>query len=234
MTRKSNQRVERYYFEMFRRDFALPEGKIVYGDKPDIIVHGERRIGIEITNFFLVDGELSESEQVQGKARQKVVSEAQQIYLASGGRRIELSFGFEKTHSIRNQGELAKKIAKLPERIDRLETGAISQELFKDIPELSFVFLNAREYEDARWRVVQCHSVPVMSMKQLQAIVGKKEAQSQQYEHCDAYWLLVVVDFMNRAQDQEIRIDGSEKIHSGVFEKVVVYKTLFGHVFHAK
>jgi hypothetical protein len=48
------------------------------------------------------------------------------------------------------------------------------------------------------------------------------------------YWLLVVVDFINPAQDQEIQIDGFDKIQTEVFEKIIAYKTLFGHVLEAK
>jgi hypothetical protein len=51
-----------------------------------------------------------------------------------------------------------------------------------------------------------------------------------QYRPCDAYWLLAVVDFMDRAQDQEIRIDGLETVRSAVFQNIIVYKTHFGHV----
>jgi len=71
-------------------------------------------------------------------------------------------------------------------------------------------------------------------MEKLRAIVSDKEAQSKSYQRCDAYWLVVVVDFIDPAQDQEIQIDGFEKIASTVFEKVIVYKTHFGHVFEAK
>jgi hypothetical protein len=49
-------RKERNYFEMFRRDFPLPKGKIEYGDRPDVILRGDRTIGIEITNFYLKPG----------------------------------------------------------------------------------------------------------------------------------------------------------------------------------
>ncbi len=72
-----------------------------------------------------------------------------------------------------------------------------------------------------------------MSVEKLRAIVKDKEDQSGGYQHCDAYWLIVVVDFIDRAQDQEIQIDNFEKIASTVFEKVIVYKTHFGHVLEA-
>lgn len=234
MTRRSNQDIERYYFGMFRRDYQLPEGTIIYGDKPDVILKGERKLGIEITNFFLENGALPESEQIQRKAREAVVSKAQQIYLDNGGKRIELSFSFDKAFSIRDQSKLAKKIVEVAKNIDGRKTEAVSKDVFKDIPQLSFVFLNAKEYDDPKWRVVQCYSGQVMSMEKLRGIVSVKEAQSMSYECCDAYWLVVVVDFIDRAQDQEIQINSFERIDSTIFEKVIVYKTHFGHVFEAK
>ena len=234
MVRRSNQEIERYYFDMFRRDYQLPDGTIVHDDKPDVILEGERKIGIEITNLFLENGAHPESEQVQQRARKATVSKAQQLYQANGGKKIELSFSFEKTVPIRDQAKLAKNIATLAKNIDELKTGSIRKDAFKDIPELSFVYLNAKEYEDPQWRVAQCYSGQLMSTEKLRAIVKDKESQSNGYQHCDAYWLIVVVDFIDRAQDQEILIDNFEKITSTVFEKVIVYKTHFGHVLEVK
>lgn len=234
MAKRSNQEIEQYYFGMFRRDYQLPEGTIVHRDKPDVILEGKRKIGIEITNFFLESGALPESEQVQRKAREAVISKAQQVYLTNGGKRIELSFSFDKVSPIRDRGKLTKKIAAVAKNIDGLKTGAVNKAVFNDIPELSFVYLNAKEYEDPKWRVVQCYSGQIMSMEKLRAIVSAKEAQSKFYESCDAYWLVVVVDFIDRAQDQEIQIEGFKKIGSTVFEKVLVYKTHFGHILEAK
>ena len=73
-----------------------------------------------------------------------------------------------------------------------------------------------------------------MSRDRLIDIVRDKEVRSREYRKCHAYWLLVVVDFINSAQDQEIQIEGFEKIQSEIFEKIIVYKTLFGHVLEAK
>jgi hypothetical protein len=94
--------------------------------------------------------------------------------------------------------------------------------------------LNAKEYGDPKWRVVQCYSGQLMSMEKLRAIVSAKEDQSKRYKPCDAYWLIIVVDFIDPAQDQEIRINGFKKITSTVFEKVMVYKTYFDQVVEAK
>ena len=140
----------------------------------------------------------------------------------------------KKTVSIRDQAKLAKSNAALAKNIDELKTGSIRKDAFKDIPELSFVYLNAKEYEDPQWRVAQCYSGQLMSTEKLRAIVKDKESQSNGYQHCDAYWLIVVVDVIDRAQDQEILIDNFEKITSTIFEKVIVYKTHFGHVLEVK
>lgn len=89
MSKPSNQDIEKYYFEMFRTHYPLPSGTITYKDTPDVILDGVRKIGIEIKNFFLEDGSLSESEQTQNGLREKVVSSAQQTYLAENGRNLK-------------------------------------------------------------------------------------------------------------------------------------------------
>ena len=63
----------------------------------------------------------------------------------------------------------------------------------------------------------------------LTEIVRKKENKAKNYSKCEAYWLIVVVDFFDPAQDQEIRVNGLT-ITSDVFEKKIVYKTAYEHV----
>ena len=83
-----NSEIEQYYFEMFRRDYPLPEGAVEYGDKPDVIVRGARTIGIEIRNFFLEDGSLPDGEQIQRKAREAVISKAHHPLPGTGRQEI--------------------------------------------------------------------------------------------------------------------------------------------------
>lgn len=233
MSRSSNQDIERYYFEMFRKNYQMPPGAITYKDAPDVILEGVKRIGIEITNFFLEEGSLSESEQSQKKLREKVVSSAQWIYHAENCKKFEITFVFDKANPIRNQKAITTNIVQLAKSIEGYKTGQVQKDVFEAIPELSFVYLNAIGYTDARWRVMHSTGAQLMSRDRLLDIVRSKERRANKYEKCDAYWLLVVVDFMDSAQDQEIRIDGFDKIQTDVFEKVIVYKTLFGHVLEA-
>lgn len=82
---------------------------------------------------------------------------------------------------------------------------------------------------DAKWQVMQTHGLDLMAVERLRKILREKEEKAQQYRPCDAYWLLVVVDWMDPAQDQEIRVDGIS-IRSDVFERVIIYKPHFEHV----
>ena len=81
----------------------------------------------------------------------------------------------------------------------------------------------------ARWKVAQLHKFGLMSTKRLTEIVQEKEVKARQYAKCDAYWLLIVVDFIDSAQEQEIRVDDLS-IESDVFEKIIVYKPYFDQI----
>lgn len=225
-----NMDIEKSYFEMFRRDYALPDGAIEYGDKPDVILRGTRTVGIEITNFFLENGSRPGSEQIQRGASEAVVAKAQQIFQSRCAGKFELTFGFDRGVPIRDQDSLAEKIVSMAVQVQFLETGVLPRDIFQHIPELSSAYLNATEYKDARWRICQPFDGVIMSEDELQVIVKAKEMKSREYRACDAYWLLVVVDFIDRAQDQEIPVEDLKNTTSQVFEKIIVYKTCFGHV----
>ena len=60
-------------------------------------------------------------------------------------------------------------------------------------------------------------------------IVREKEAKVRGYDQCDTWWLLIVVDSMDSAQEQEIRIDGLG-VDSDVFQKIIIYKPYFEHI----
>ena len=76
---------------------------------------------------------------------------------------------------------------------------------------------------------MQLHGFGLMSHERLTKIIREKEAKARQYVRCDAYWLLIVVDFLDSAQEQEIRIDGFT-IDSEVFQKIILYKPYFEHI----
>src|SRR5690349_2396048 len=74
------RRIERHYFNQFKDNYPLPSGTVDFGDKPDVIISGARRIGIEVTNFFVTDGRRADSVQRQRERRNAVVAEAQRLF----------------------------------------------------------------------------------------------------------------------------------------------------------
>lgn len=234
MKKMSTKEKERYYFEMFRKSYSLPPGTIIYCDKPDVILEGERRIGIEITNFYIEKGELLESEQRQRNLRHVIISEAQHMYEERNKKKIELTIEFDMTNPIRNTRAVVHKLVVLAEQIKEYKTGQISRHIFQNIPEVSRLYLYAEECVTPIWRGVQAYRGSIMSKDKLIRIVRDKEESSKQYKKCDSLWLLVVVDFLDRAQDQEIQIDDFGKVESDIFEKIIVYKTTFHHVLEVK
>jgi len=230
MAKPSNSESEKHYFKQFSEVYRLPRGTIVHGDKPDVIVYGPKKIGIEIRNFFVKPGEELSSEQRQRPLRDEVVANAQMRYLASGGKGVEFTFGFNKNNPVRRSKikRLSSIIATFARSHDGENSGELGADLYRDtIPELEFIYFNAREYADAKWRVAQVYRIAHMSKDSLESIVREKESKAAEYEVCDTYWLLVIVDGMDAAQEQEIRIDDFH-VGSSVFEKVVIFHT-FGH-----
>lgn len=273
--RLSQQDRERHYFELFRKSYTLPAGEIGYGDKPDVTITGERKLGIEITNFYHEDGSESGSEQRQADRRIAVAEAAHALYLKNGGKNIEVKLNFDKSHPIEDVGAVAHEIATVAKDIEDLKTGMVPRNLFEHIPELDslYVITQLLQYRDdyfdpefpdgqpgeeagfaefaryqkrreakaikegnykpltweAKWQVMQSHTSGVMAVERLTEILLDKEKKAQQYRPCDAYWLLVIVDWIDPAQEQEIRVDGLS-IRSDVFERVIIYKPHFEHV----
>jgi hypothetical protein len=230
----SNPEIEKYYFEEFKNIYPLPSGNVIYTDSPDIIIDGPRKIGVEVTNFYLEKGYSKRSEQAQRRLREKVISSAQQDYQNGNGKKIKISFSFNITHPIQKKKKLIKKLVELARKIEKRNSGEVDMAVYSHIPELSFVYINANEDIDNRWGVSQVYGGQVMSRERLIEIVRAKEKQAIKYKKCDTYWLLVVVDSIDRAQDQEIRFDGFNKIHTEIFEKIFIYRTIWDHILEAK
>jgi len=225
MSRKTREK-ERHKFDHFRQMYSVPDGELVYDDKPDVIINGKRKIGIEITDYYTNDGSEIISEQRQSKIRHEVVAAAQKQYFKSSSKPIELSFGFNPQHPItNNKNDLANKIAALGKQIEQCKTGTIYRGYYKDIPELHSVYINQNEVTDPKWRLIQGHSVQIISTGKLNSIIQDKENKAKEYQRCDAYWLLIVMDFMDSAQDQEVTQEYLPQVNSSSFERIFLLKT---------
>lgn len=227
---QKKQEQERALFEMFARDFDLPAGEIVYGDKPDVVIDGTRKIGIEITDLYLADGSDPGSEQVQQRHRDAVLQRAQTLHREAGGRAIELHFAFDFEKPIRKIEPLAKAIAEFGHRVENGSPGTVPGYTFEHIPELSWVYWNGREYPDARWRVTQSYNTPLLSLRRIEKAIADKTELVKKYRVCDSYWLLMIVNFWNPASDQDVSWPEGETVYAGAFERVLLYRTHFAPI----
>ena len=230
MQRPSNRQVEKHYFEQFRHAYEIPQGEVFYTDKPDVIVRGQQALGIEITNLYIAPGEKPTSEQVQRHWREQVLQLAQAIFIRSGGKKIEISADFHPEKAILQIQPVAQALAELVHRIQDFPTGQVSYSLFEHIEPLRFVYFNNYEYADAKWRLVQSFSISNLSTARLREVVAEKSEKLSTYQPCDQYWLLVVVDFMDLAQDQHLQWPSGETLGRTPYEKVLLFKPQFNQV----
>lgn len=229
MPRPSNHEIEQYYFEQFRQHFPLPIGCVEYKDKPDVLIHGDRLLGVEIANLYLSDGADPASEQIQSKRRAEAVRKAHDLHLAAGGRKCELTVSFNPTHPINDVRTVAESLVSVAAKAETENSGKgpLPKQIVEITPEASLVYYNPCEYPDACWRVCQTYTVQTLSVERLTELVAAKEQLLPGYDQCDAYWLLLVVDFMDPAQDQEIDWTPTHPSLNTLFERVIIYKPQF-------
>jgi hypothetical protein len=77
---------------------------------------------------------------------------------------------------------------------------------------------------------MQCYSVPSLLPERLREVVHKKGEKAKAYQPCDVYWLLLVVDFMDLAQDQGLEWPTEARLGKSAFERVLLYKPQFAQV----
>lgn len=184
MSRATNRAIERHYFDQFKAHFPLPPGELEYGDKPDVIIQGERRIGVEIANLYLADGRDPTSEQTQRHFREAVLKHAQALYLAAGGKTIELTVSFDPTHPIANKKSVASALAVAAKSIEKLPVGPVDRIYLDQIPEVWFIYHNPTEYPDAvcvplrftQYRVCRFLELPRSSTKNTRSFLPTDHA----------------------------------------------------------
>lgn len=226
------QATERQYFERFCGHYPLPSGDIVYGDRPDVIINGSSTLGIEIACVYKTDGRNPESEQQQSKDREHVVRQAENEYLSTGGRPVQLNIGFDVRYPIERKriNIISSNLAKLAAEISQLEKACVRNYPLEEYPEVSFVHQSGETYADNSWTIVQSYDVPCLSVERVSEIVRQKVEKIKGYQPCDSYWLLLIVNFWDPAQDQDIRWPKGSSVPITPFDRILIYKTDFPEV----
>lgn len=219
---------ERYWLERFRNAYRdeFPTGLVKYDENPDVLVIDS------ITEFHVTDGSRADSEQQQALRREGVVEEARSLFLAAGGKNNSgLSFRFHYIGADRRK-KLPAELAAFAKRIENNVIETVLLEVNAAPKEVAFAW-NSGVYQNAVWKVGQVNTVYSTSKDKLVGIVRSKEQKVNGYQKCDAYWLLIGVERLDPAQDQEIRID-DPYVHSDIFDKIFMFKAGSNHIVTVK
>lgn len=220
----TNAEIEQYYFENFRKVYPVPAGEVIYQDKPDVVIKGNKRIGIELANFY---ADPTREQQRQISIRQMCVKNAQAEYMPNGTN-IEFHFGFNPSAPINNPKTFTKTLVELAKTLEAFPVDAIPPHVYKHIPELSFAY-RGNEYPDSEWKVSQTFTIPMMDIDHLLKTINAKSLKAASYDTCDELWLLLIINFIDLAQDQIIPSD-LPAVASEVFSRILIYKTGFDNV----
>jgi len=223
MSIHNNQEIERYYFDQFREHYALPEGRVEYSDKPDIIIHGGSKIGIELARLYISEGTDTSSEQRQRPLRGDVLNQAQALYKIKGGKPVALSVDFCPEQPILEIQPLIESFVELIKKIAIQKPGLVNPVLFRHIPQVRSIYNHGLRM-NAQWQSIQCLDVPVLSVERVRELVRVKEIKAKKYQPCEAYWLLLIVDMMDFAQDQELHWPTEATLGTTNFERIIIYK----------
>lgn len=229
MARSKKLEREIYYFEQFRRHFPLPDGVVEYCDKPDLILRDPNskaiRLGIEQTALYHKDGDSVTSEQKQSGLRLEVLELAEKEFKKHDDKDLRLSVCFNCENPIISTKNVAKDLFEYALKIcPESHNKTIINPPIKEISSI-YVQWNV----GVPWQLSQVYSVPMMSKERLQSILDVKNRKATSYTICPELWLLVVIDFGNWGQDQEIDF-GVESLQSDHFSKVILFKTVFNQI----
>lgn len=172
-------------------------------EAPDFIVKfGNELVGIEMTELFVSDGSNAANLQTQESLAQRIVLNAQRLYVASGARPAHVSVHFAPRVDLRsvNRDEIAAALCALvktqaPE-VDQLVQW--HQDYVGNVlPEaITYVqMLGVPERRMAHWTVPNAGWVVPMTQTVLQASVDEKATLLPRYaQRVATNWLLLVSD----------------------------------------
>ncbi len=225
MSRSRQSALERFFFQEFSKSYPmLPTGTIAFGDRPDVVIHGRQTWGIEIANVYLRDGSDEGSEQIQARRRAQAIALGQELYRYAGNPALEYWIDFDPNTPIRSVPDAASRLAATAAANSTAGVPFAGYRPEPDFAELRYLAHNGVIYADAEWRASQVYEVPNLSVSRVCEIVYDKMQKVAAYSKCDVYWLLLVVDFWDPAQDQAIHWPAGEKVGQTPFERIVVFK----------
>lgn len=180
----------------------FPDGEIEKTEKPDFIVHTpHKKLGIEHTEIFQPGIPNGESLQAQDSLAQRVVDEANKLYLQNHSQPLWIQVLFNSKVKIIKQDvhRIAEMVVQLIE-VAPIESGEYiilkrNSDNSKYFPqEIAMIHMQPTK-RDNMWRCSSIGSVPELTQQQLQEKIDKKEQKLDSYtQNCSEIWLLIVAD----------------------------------------
>ena len=220
-----------YGFETWMAFDDLPETRTDGFSGPDLIADSQHgTIGIELSHVYQKNGTDPKALQNQLPLRKLLIHEANKIFMEKFGVcDRDVHFGFGRDGAIqgsRPRQKLAKELACfVQENIVNEEFGQLIW-LDSELLEGCSVFISSKTYEDAKWQECSVHETPVMDFDVLKNKISQKNKKLRHYIPCDQHWLLLVIDFWDSAQDQQLPRAGWPALASTGFDKILIFKTV--------
>ena len=190
---------EKFIFDIFKKRYLdFPVGKIRHLDKPDFIIHSNRKIGVEVTQVFK-DQDLDNGSFLRRKQTFK------QHLLTN----IVTSLKFEYFPKCIVAVRLNDKFFTGKEDARQIAQACINDILSKksnlnkethyefenngSLPTIinSYSLFVSDGFKETEFALTGNSIGQLLTNDHIQFILDKKEKAKEQYEHCDEYWLLI-------------------------------------------
>lgn len=236
------KRKERFFLDMFLERLGIVPIRIEVREGPDFLLHMEdRTVGVEVTQLPIRDDSPEPLAQAVESVTDRIVAEAQRLYLASGAppAHVTVLFGsWIKPDRIRRDliaNELVKVVQDMELETWKRVVWRSSDEETLDQPLSDTVHsvhaLGVPESRMAHWNVSRAGWVATLTPERLQSGVSKKSAKIDAYQEAvRENWLLIVADSMKPSQAFSVPPDFPVSEISSPFAKTFFYRYPDGEV----
>jgi hypothetical protein len=235
-----NKIEEKSIFNRFQDNFPnFPSGEISQPDKPDFVVEGSKKIGIEITQIFSdqqleVGSKLKAQETRQRQLGENIINGLKQYELKSliidvG---INHTIGLIKSNIRHIANECIPHIINEYHHLENLDTYTIIN--YGQLPhEISQIFLlknNAME----ELQFVESGGAVLRELisDDIQFLLDKKNNDLLGYQYCDEYWLVIKEGSYIADSFSNINVDA--QILDSQFQKIFVIRQFNSQIIRIK
>lgn len=234
MTKKRQKIFESHYLYAFKKHFSeFPSGEILAGEEPDFVVddpNSGRSCGIEVANFYISDGSDFKSEQRQKAARVRLLRKIEKDYSTVASQPYVFYIDFDPRMPILDDLNRHKEIVHAIRNLVSSKTKVSLYRPFVQFPEIRHIYAELKSGSVSEWNLNQVYEVPLVDWSRVSTIIEGKSNKVKSYQPCDRYWLLLVIESWDPAQDQVFPNNVSQNLVISPFERVFIYKTVTNEV----